>query len=128
MKVTAYIDGYNLYHAINDLSEVRDGEGQICTRHDKNYLKWLNLRKLVESYCDLKSQTLTNIYYFSAPPLHLSQSKIHRHACYIKALKHLNIIYIEGQFKKIGKKWIKAAKHTYKQTGSKTGCLSGSPY
>jgi uncharacterized LabA/DUF88 family protein len=51
MRVACYIDGFNLYHAINDLR--------------KPHLKWVDLRALAESLCR-PGETLTKVAYFSA--------------------------------------------------------------
>ncbi|MEA2783580.1 MAG: hypothetical protein QOK29_5139 [Rhodospirillaceae bacterium] len=50
-KVVAYIDGFNLYHAIDDLR--------------KPYLKWLDLHALARSICG-NDETLVGVKYFSA--------------------------------------------------------------
>lgn len=51
MRVNAYIDGYNLYHAEVNLND--------------NRLKWVNLRALCQHFCD-ESDTLDKVYYFTA--------------------------------------------------------------
>jgi len=50
-KVIAYIDGFNLYHAIDDLR--------------KPHLKWLDLKALAASICG-ENETLVATKYFSA--------------------------------------------------------------
>jgi hypothetical protein len=51
MRVACYVDGFNLYHSIDDL--------------DKPYLKWLNLNALAQSLCR-DGETLVKVVYFSA--------------------------------------------------------------
>jgi len=52
-KVVAYIDGFNLYHSIaNNLPA---------------HFKWVNYRKLVESYLDVWDE-LAHIFLFTASP------------------------------------------------------------
>lgn len=52
-RIVAYIDGFNLYHSIaNNLPA---------------YFKWVNYRKLVESYLE-QWEVLENIFLFTAPP------------------------------------------------------------
>jgi hypothetical protein len=50
-RVACYVDGFNLYHAIDDLN--------------KPHLKWLDIRALVSSLCR-PGETLTKTSYFSA--------------------------------------------------------------
>lgn len=51
MRVNAYIDGYNLYHAEVNLKD--------------NRLKWVNLRALCQHFCD-DGDILDKVYYFTA--------------------------------------------------------------
>ena len=44
IRVSCYIDGFNLYHAIDDMSRASRGE--------LNHLKWLDLNKLMSVYTD----------------------------------------------------------------------------
>ena len=119
MRVSAYIDGYNLYHAIDDLCIQRNSNGQIETRQDKNFLKWLDLKKLVLRYVkEDQGQELANIYYFSAFANHISESKVKRHKAYLTALNHRNIHFVEGQFKYVGTKWIKRDDGVFMQKDS----------
>lgn len=50
-RVIVYVDGFNLYHAIDDLK--------------RPHLKWLDLRALAESLLR-KDETLKSVKYFSA--------------------------------------------------------------
>ena len=52
-RVIAYVDGFNLYHSIDDLQ--------------KPYLKWVNLWALATSICGA-NETLTKVYQFTALP------------------------------------------------------------
>lgn len=52
MRVSAYIDGFNLYHAID-----------ATRRHE---LKWLDLRRLCEVYAPRPDHELIAVNYFSA--------------------------------------------------------------
>ncbi|MDX2074743.1 MAG: NYN domain-containing protein [Alphaproteobacteria bacterium] len=114
MQISAYIDGYNLYHAVDDLCIQRNIEGQIIARYDKHFLKWLDIRKLVLRYIKPdQGQELVDIYYFSAFATHISESKVKRHKSYIAALKQRNIHFIEGQFKYVGMKWVKREDGTF---------------
>lgn len=82
-RIIAYVDGFNLYHAIHDLS--------------RPALKWLDLWALTASLAR-QGETVTEVNYFSAyatwrPDAH------QRHIEYVKALeqagvKCMGIIYL----------------------------------
>jgi uncharacterized LabA/DUF88 family protein len=82
-RVVAYIDGFNLYHAIDELK--------------KPHLKWLDLFKLSESICG-KNETLTAVYYFTAYATWLPGA-IARHKQYVAALTHAGVTCVIGHFK-----------------------------
>ena len=52
MRVSVFVDGFNFYHAVDDLG--------------KHHLKWVNLRTLCEQFAPRGQYTLNHIYYFSA--------------------------------------------------------------
>lgn len=89
-RVSVYIDGFNLYHAICDLNEP--------------HLKWVNLQKLSNSLIDKKSQKVICVKYFSAFANHLSNQGKHdsllRHRAYLKALQSKGVECIMGNFAK----------------------------
>ncbi|MCK9398984.1 MAG: NYN domain-containing protein [Bacteroidales bacterium] len=93
MKTTFLIDGFNLYHSIDDLEHLEGTK-----------VKWLNIHSLLKSYLPHISNeaTLNSIYYFTALRLHL-QSKnpdtILRHKRYIEILKSFGIQIEYGKFK-----------------------------
>ena len=83
-----YDDGFNLYHAIDDLN--------------KNHLKWLDLRALAELVIPKKDEHVENVIFFSAIPSHLGKKhphKIARHNVYVKALEASGVECILGRFK-----------------------------
>jgi hypothetical protein len=99
-KFVCLVDGYNLYHAIDDSG--------------KHYLKWLNLRKLAEELIKpVPNSIVTEVHYFSAyatwkPEQHK------RHRDYVAALKSVNVSITLGNFKKkpakcnrCGAEWVK---------------------
>ena len=51
-RVVCFIDGFNLYHSIDDLGD--------------DHLKWVDLWALSEVFIKKTSQRLENVYYFSA--------------------------------------------------------------
>lgn len=67
MRITAFIDGLNLYHSL-----------------PKKY-KWLDLKKLCQTFIK-KTEKLNNIYYFTALA-QWNERKVKKHKEYIKALE-----------------------------------------
>lgn len=85
-RVIAFIDGYNLYHAMDDAG-----------RHD---LKWLNLWELCESLIRNDSRAdLVGVFYFSAFAT-WKPEQYARHRQYVAALKSAGVKTILGNFKK----------------------------
>jgi len=84
IRISCFIDGFNLYHAIENLGQ--------------DYLKWVNLRKLMECFIDPDIHDLISVYYFSAYADWLKdQNK--RHKVYTKALECSGVTPIMGNFK-----------------------------
>jgi uncharacterized LabA/DUF88 family protein len=83
-RVNVYVDGFNLYHALDEL-------------HDDS-LKWLCLRRLSESIIRGDEQ-LRSVKYFSAFATWMPDSML-RHRAYVEALKCEGVKFIEGNFKK----------------------------
>jgi len=52
IRVAAFVDGFNLYHAIRDLG--------------RDHLQWLNLRMLCENFAPRPALSLVDVFYFSA--------------------------------------------------------------
>jgi uncharacterized LabA/DUF88 family protein len=96
-RVIAYVDGFNLYHAVAELN--------------KPHLKWLDLHKLAESICG-RGETLVGVHYFTAYATWMPH-QVGRHREYVKALQHVGVHCIIGHFKekprqckKCGARWI----------------------
>ena len=83
-KIEVYIDGYSLYHAIDDLA--------------KPYLKWVDLWKLSACFVPSSTHTLTSVYYFSAIAK-WRRSSARRHRIYINALEAKKVQITLGEFK-----------------------------
>ena len=83
-RVSAYIDGFNLYHALEDLGRPE--------------LKWLDLRKVCQSFLE-KHDTLVSMMYFTAV-MKWSPEKAKRHMAYISALKSNGVEVVTSNFKK----------------------------
>ncbi len=84
-RVCAYIDGFNLYHAIDDLHDHR--------------LKWVNLHSLMQVFLDPNVHKLESVYYFSAYADWLKGAHM-RHTAYVAALQTVGVTPIMGNFKK----------------------------
>jgi uncharacterized LabA/DUF88 family protein len=84
MRVSAFVDGFNLYHAIDDLG--------------RPHLKWLNLRLLSEVFAPSPQCTLTDVFYFTAFATWRPAS-YRRHREYVKALAAARVTTVLGNFK-----------------------------
>lgn len=83
IKTIFLIDGFNLYHSLNN--------------NNYNKYKWLNIKKLCECFLTSKEE-IVSIKYFSAYAYWLS-NKQQRHEHYIRALQSTGIEIIMGKFK-----------------------------
>lgn len=84
-SVAIYVDGFNLYHALDDLNE--------------DYLKWLNLWALGEKLLpEDGSEVLVSVKYFSAYATWREHS-MRRHQRYVAALRAHGVTVILGRFK-----------------------------
>jgi uncharacterized LabA/DUF88 family protein len=82
-RIIAYVDGFNLYHAIHDLK--------------RPALKWLDLNALVLSLAR-SGETVTEVNYFSAYATWRPDA-YQRHIEYVKALEHVGVKCMMGHFK-----------------------------
>lgn len=89
-KVIAFIDGFNLYHSIDDLGPLN------------NHLKWLNLWKLCEISCT-EQEELVGVKYFTAVQTTSQRKKI-KHLVYIRALEFYGVEIIKGRFARTKKR------------------------
>jgi uncharacterized LabA/DUF88 family protein len=91
-KINFLIDGFNLYHSLDEASYDLGGAAT----------KWLNIRSLLESYLYLisKDAVLNNIYYFTAIAYYRGQPNVNKHKSYINCLKDTGVICEENRFKK----------------------------
>lgn len=83
-RVIAFVDGFNLYHSLQ--------ENPAYSKY-----KWLNIRKLLESYVPPKE--LKEIYYFTAL-VHWKPDKVSRHKILIRALEQTGVNVVYGEFRK----------------------------
>jgi hypothetical protein len=84
-RAALYVDGFNLYHAIDDLHQ--------------NHLKWLNLWKLGELLIPSQSEVLVKVVYCTAIRSDDPQKMI-RHRTYIRALEAVGVTCLKGHFSK----------------------------
>ena len=99
LRVAAYFDGFNLYHAIKN--------------RDQPHLKWLNLRRLSEVFAPVPGCSLVAVKYFSAFATWLPDP-YRRHQVYTSALSAAGVTCIMGQFKekpaeckRCGARWVR---------------------
>lgn len=97
MKVAAFIDGFNFYHAVDDLGE--------------NHLKWVNLRELCVQFAPSPDFEVTDVFYFSAYAT-WRPNAYRRHREYVKSLKAAGVTCIMGKFKPRSRK-CNACGHTW---------------
>ena len=99
-RVIAFIDGYNLYHSIDNAK--------------RNDLKWLNLWELCEQLLPRdKSMELVDVLYFSAY-FKWKRERYAIHRDYVKALEFAGVKPILGNFKKKQKEFIQILKEYFK--------------
>ena len=101
MRVSFFIDGFNLYHSIRDVEKVI-----------KSKVRWLDLTSLMSSYLEHLSidAKLQDIYFFTAIRNHVVKTNpesVQRHQTYLKALESSDIQVIKGKFKR-GQNFCKA--------------------
>jgi hypothetical protein len=90
-KVIAYIDGFNMYHAIH--------------KNLPEKYKWLDYRALVEHFLQ-KDEELVDILFFTATP-RWDEQRIKRHHAYMKILgSKLKIGVISGNYTSLKRTFI----------------------
>jgi uncharacterized LabA/DUF88 family protein len=84
-KVIVFIDGFNLYHAID-------------ANPKYHKYKWLDLKKLANLYIT-KNEKVVDIYYFTALAM-WNPVKVRKHKLFIRANELSGVRVIYGEFKK----------------------------
>ena len=79
IRVAAFVDGVNLYHALRYLGG--------------NHLKWLNLRMLCENFAPGPALFLVEVFYFSAYATWRPNS-YRRHREYVRALQATGVTVV----------------------------------
>jgi uncharacterized LabA/DUF88 family protein len=85
IRAAAFIDGFNLYHAVDDSRQ--------------SQFKWLDLCALIEVFVPASQFDLVAVYYFSAYATWRANA-YKRHREYVKALQANGVTPVMGQFKK----------------------------
>ncbi len=94
-RVVFLIDGFNIYHALNDNPKYHK-------------YKWLDFSKLAKLYVKTR-QSIEGIFYFTALAV-WSQDKMNRHKKLITALLRKNVSIIYGAFRKVDKRCRKCSR------------------
>ena len=92
MRVAAFVDGFNLYHAIHDLK--------------RPHLKWVDLRQLVETFAPAPTHILTKVVYCSAFATWRPDA-YRRHREFVKASEARGVTTIMGKFKEKARECLK---------------------
>jgi len=90
-KIVAFIDGFNLYHALDYFENGSD-------HYRFRKYKWLNLRKLASMFVFGKD-TLEEVLYFTTLAT-WDAGKTVRHRLYIRALESQGVKTVYGEFKR----------------------------
>lgn len=90
LRVSCYIDGFNLYHALDDLNRAKGGALQ--------HYKWVCLKSLMTIFTDPAHHTISAVKYFSAYQTWRPE-KAARHAEYVAALQETGVEVFMGAFK-----------------------------
>ena len=103
MRVSFFVDGFNLYHSIRDVEKII-----------KSKVRWLDLTSLLTSYLEHLpiDAIIQDIYFFTAIRNHvvkINPESVQRHQTYIKALESSGIQIIKGKFKR-GQNFCKSCK------------------
>ena len=84
VRVSAFVDGFNLYHALDDAGS--------------HHLKWVNLRQLCQAFAPTPDHDLGPVYYFSAFATWRPDA-YRRHRAFALALAEVGVTTVMGKFK-----------------------------
>lgn len=91
-RVAFFVDGYNLYHAIDNI---------VKGNPSLNYLKWVDLRKLFTYFIQPQDDEIADIFFFTARPIHTPGDVQQRYSALMIAYQRfLKIHAVYGKFKK----------------------------
>jgi hypothetical protein len=83
MRVMALVDGFNLYHAVDNLGQ--------------HHLKWVDLAALTRQFAPAPEHAVVGVQYFSAYATWRPEWMA-RHQAYVAALQVVGVTAIMGQF------------------------------
>ena len=89
IRVIAFVDGFNLYHAIHDTGQ--------------DHLKWVNLKSLCAEFAPSPTFSIEGVYYFSAYAK-WRRDAYRRHKTYVRALSATGVTPVMGKFKQKDRK------------------------
>ncbi len=95
IRVVAFIDGFNLYHALDEYSRGATPEEKV--RYQK--YKWLCLTSLVKIFIRPTSEELVGVEYFTTYPS-WNDGKLARHRTFVSAQIKMGVHVTFGEFKK----------------------------
>ena len=87
-RTTFFIDGFNLYHALNNVERL-------------HRYKWLDFSRLVRCYVS-GNDVIEDIYYFTALA-NWNTAKVQRHKVLLQAQRACGVKVVYGMFKKVDK-------------------------
>jgi uncharacterized LabA/DUF88 family protein len=93
-RVYGFVDGFNLYHALEDFRHARTDEDR---RKYQKY-KWLCLSSLLKRYIEPQTDELVGVEYFTTYPTWDTDKKL-RHSIYVSALISQGVHVTFGEFK-----------------------------
>lgn len=96
-RVVVFVDGFNLYHAIDDLDRHPHANRRTNTKH---FLKWLDIMALSRALVLPHRDNLVGAYYFSAFAGWINQDAQERHRDYVAALRSTGVVPVLGTFKR----------------------------
>jgi uncharacterized LabA/DUF88 family protein len=103
-RVVCYVDGFNLYHAIEAMCRIQRGK--------IDHLKWVDLCALTKCFMDPAQHTLAGLNYFSAY-MDWHPEREARHREYIKAIEWSGAKAVLGRFKEKDA-YCKSCRSTYR--------------
>jgi uncharacterized LabA/DUF88 family protein len=89
-RVITFVDGLNLYHAIDSLQ--------------RQELHWVDLRTLSKVFFNSRFEQLTDVFYFSAYAQHIAENFQKCQKAYLKALELTAVKPVLGHFKEKNRK------------------------
>lgn len=97
-RVAAFIDGFNVYHSLNE--------------HGCTQFKWLDYWNLADAFVLQSREQLVNVFYFTALTL-WNPAKLQRQRTYIQALETRGVTVVYGKFKTVTRKCRAACRQSY---------------